>query len=492
MPVEDASDLVKRLPSSEYIRQYFHRYASEAHLAGSPNDKAQAEWTRDQFIELGIKDTQIETYYPYLNTPKQRRLAIVDGPQELLYEAALQEEPVAEDGDDENSVPTFHGYSADGNVTGPVVYAAFGRPSDFQALATQGIKLQGTIALMRHGGGMSRGLKIKAAQEFGCIGALLYSDPQDDGPLHKRTTDGKPAQPYPNGPWRSSSSVERGTVHFLSIMPGDPLTPGYAATENATRISLNETDCIPKIPSLPISWEDAHPLLKATHSFGVQDLGDGYFSGPSEALVNLVNLNDYKTAPVWNVIGRIPGNEEPHRAVILGNHRDAWGFGGADPSSGSAALMELARVLGLLVDQGWRPRRTIILASWDAEEYGTVGSVEWVEDHKAWLTDEAVAYINVDVAVTGPHFTAQSSPILNQLLYEVTDEVIDPRTSMSVLQAWKADRQHAAEYGELATALARPLGAGSDYVGFMSHVGVSSLTMSFRGDYGVYHSNYDG
>ncbi|KAI7855031.1 hypothetical protein BDC45DRAFT_440060 [Circinella umbellata] len=501
--MNDIKLLLKGLPSSEYIREYFHHYASVTHLAGSPNDKDQAEWTRDKFIEFGIEDTQIETYYPLLNHPVKRRLAIVEGPQELLYEAKLQETSgTAEDITDENHVPTFHAYSADGNVTGPVVYVNYGRLEDFQTLSNQGLNFTHTIALIRNGH-VSRGLKIRAAEMFGCIGALLYSDPFDDGPIDKETEGGIPGQAYPSGPWRSASSVERGTVHYLSIHPGDPLTPGYAATENATRLELEDSDAVPHIPSLPISWSDAKPLLKATENFGLRSeqgaqgglVGINYFSGPSQAQVNLVNMNEYKVSPIWNVIGRIQGSDEPNRAIIIGNHRDAWGYGAADPSSGSAVMLELVRVFGIMREQGWRPRRTIIVASFDAEEFGTVGSTEWVEDHKDWLSEEAVAYINVDTAVTGPNFDAQASPLLSQLLYEVTQDVIDPRTSKTVYEAWKArhEKETANSLGpdDLAYPMARPLGAGSDYVAFQNHVGISSLNMRFQGDYGVSHSNYD-
>ncbi|KAI9494175.1 hypothetical protein BDB00DRAFT_762385 [Zychaea mexicana] len=497
--------LLKGLPSSQYIREYFHHYASVTHLAGSANDQAQAVWTRDKFIEFGIEDTQIETYYPLMNYPIKRRLAIVDGPQELLYEAKLQETPVAEDATQRDGrIPTFHAYSADGNVTGHVVYVHYGRLEDFNFLSSQGLNFTDTIALIRNGM-VSRGLKIRAAEMFGCSGVLLYSDPSDDGPANKETDDGVPALAYPNGPWRSASSVERGTVHYLSVYPGDPLTPGYAATENATRLEMEQARALPRIPSLPISWSDAKPLLKATETFGLRSeqsgwqgglVGVNYYSGPSEAKVNMVNLNEYKIAPIWNVVGRIQGSEEPNRAIIIGNHRDAWGYGAADPSSGSAVMLELVRVLGIMLEQGWQPRRTIIVASWDAEEFGTVGSTEWVEDHKDWLSEEAVAYINVDTAVTGPNFDAQSSPLLMQLLYEITDEVIDPHTSKTVFEAWKARHQKETagkgmEPDELAFPMAKPLGAGSDFVAFQDHVGISSLNLKFKGDYGVSHSNYD-
>ncbi|KAI7851318.1 hypothetical protein BDC45DRAFT_516272, partial [Circinella umbellata] len=517
IPFEDASDTIKRIPSSDSIREFFHYYASEPHLAGSHADKRQADWTRDKFEEFGISNATIETYYPWLNVPKTRRLAIVSGPEEFLYEAKLEEDPVPNDPSTShpNAIPTFHGYSADGNVTGSVVYVNYGRLNDFQFLAARGVNFTGTIALMRHGV-IARGLKVRSAEKFGCIGALLYSDPMEDGPFNKESDDGEPSESYPDGPWRSPSSVERGTVQYMSILPGDMLTPGYAATENATRLDPEEAYGMPKIPSLPISWSDALPLFQAMEGLGLKGEIDwlgglcevNYYSGPSVAQVNLVNINDYKVKPVWNVIGKIEGAAEPHRAVIIGTHRDAWGFGGAESSSGSAVLLELARTFGLLLERGWQPRRTIILASWDGQGYGSIGSTEWVEDNKSWLDDEAVVYINVDQAVTGPHFAAQSTPLLNQLIFDVTKEVWDPRTSMSVYDAWKQDRETMAvvdtqkkkhkkhhEDEEPITAplvkMIDPLGGGSDYMAFFDHLGIASMSISFNGDYGVYHSNYD-
>ncbi|CAO3597487.1 unnamed protein product [Absidia cylindrospora] len=514
-PLDGPEEWIKGLPSSDSIKGFFHTYASEAHLAGSEKDRHLAEWTRDMFVKFGLTNTSIETYWPLLNYPKSRSLSLIaDDNNATLFDASLKED------DDPNATPTFHGYSGDGDVTAPVVYVNFGTISDFQYLHDNDIDVKGTIALVRSGG-ISRGLKVRAAEQFGCVGVLIYTDPA------AQPSDG---DSFPNGPWRSSSSVERGTVHYLSKLAGDPSTPGYPSLENTTRILLNETDSVPHIPSLPISWTDATPFLNATHQLGLQNPewqgaipNIGYFSGPSKQLAHLVNINDYQVKPIWNVIGRIDGTEEPDRVILLGNHRDAWSYGAADPSSGSASLLELVRVFGVLMETGWRPRRTIMFASWDAEEYGSVGSTEWVEHHKEWLDDVAVAYLNVDMAVTGPHFGAHASPLLHRLLYEVTGTVIDPSTSLPVLEAWaaanaenhfnqwaqstddneddtptpdlpepmKKHHHHHHHKKEPELSLINPLGAGSDYVAFFHHVGISSLSMGFHGDYGVYHSNDD-
>ncbi|KAI8140061.1 hypothetical protein BJV82DRAFT_624979 [Fennellomyces sp. T-0311] len=494
-----AEKLFLDLPSRDNIREYLKVYTSEAHLAGTESDKRQAEWTKDKFIELGIEDTRIDTYYTLLNYPLQRRVALVSGPEEFQYEAELREDVVDEDETSKNPdvVPAFHGFSKNGSVTGPVVYANYGSLEDFQYLADQGINLTGTIALMRYGDTL-RGLKVRAAEQYGCVGALVYSDPIQDGPLNKEGYPyTSPPEAYPDGPWRPSSSIQRGAVQHLSLVAGDPTTPGWASTKDAPRIHPEDSPALPKIPSLPLSYRDALPLLKATQGRGVRGENDwaggsedvDYYSGPTEGSVELVNIVDYKITPIWDVVGVIKGTEEPEKAVVLGNHRDAWVFGAVDPSSGSAALLELAGTFGKLLKQGWKPARTIVLASWDAEEYGLIGSVEWVEDHREWLSKEGLAYINVDIAVSGPHFTVQASPSLNKLLYEVTSNVVDLRTNRTVYEDW-------AEHTNRTMApSSKPyigeLGSGSDFVPFLDHLGIASITMEFDGDYGVYHTNYD-
>ncbi|CAO3620501.1 unnamed protein product [Mucor hiemalis] len=493
--LSNAEKLILELPSNQSVHDYLKKYTSVAHLAGTENDKQQAEWTRDQFESFGL-DAKIDTYWPLLNYPISHRFAIISGPKKFRYEAKLTEDPVAEDetSKDPNVIPTFHGYSKNGTVTGRVVYANYGRVQDFQFLKDQGIELEGTIALVRYGGSF-RGLKVRAAEVFGCAGVLIYSDPIDDGPLNKDESNGNPAESYPKGPWRSKSSAQRGSVQYLSLVAGDPLTPGYAATEHADRIKPEDSPGLAKIPSLPLSWEDALPILQATQGLGVkggEDWAGGleeveYFSGPTEGEAILINHVENKITPIWNVIARIPGTKEADKAIILGNHRDAWVYGAVDPSSGSASLLELARVFGEILKTGWRPKRTIILASWDAEEYGLVGSTEWVEDNKEWLDKEGTVYVNVDTAVSGPHFGAEASPSLSRLLYSITSEITDPRTQGSVYDAWSTDSKVRGN--------SRPpvgqLGSGSDFVGFLDHVGIASINLGFGGDYGVYHSNYD-
>ncbi|CDH55564.1 glutamate [Lichtheimia corymbifera JMRC:FSU:9682] len=486
------------LPVAENMREYLRHYTSEAHLAGSEGDKRLAEWTRDKFIEFGITNSSLETYYPLLNYPVKHRFGIVSGPEEFQYEATLTEDVVDEDETSHTPdvVPSFHGYSKNGTARGPVVYANYGRVEDFQYLVDQGIELNGTIALVRYGGAV-RGLKIRAAAQFGCVGTLIYSDPLDDGPIDKEGYPHvNPAKSYPEGPWRPESSVQRGSVSYISFASGDPLTPGYAATKDAPRLKQEDLNSLPNIPSLPLSYRDALPLLKATQGRGVQN-GDwaggledvGYFSGPTEGEAILENIVDYKVTPIWNVIGTIEGSVEPDRVVVLGNHRDAWVYGAVDPNSGSATMLELARTFGELLKTGWRPARTIVLASWDGEEYGLIGSTEHTEDHKEWLSKNGVAYINVDVAVSGPNFGAGASPSLNQLLYDVTSLVEDPLTGGNVYDAWHKFTNFTVE--PAAKPYVNDLGSGSDFVGFLNYIGMASISIDFSGDYGVYHSVYD-
>ncbi|KAI8086318.1 uncharacterized protein BX664DRAFT_335510 [Halteromyces radiatus] len=487
--LDNPEEWIKELPSSDSIKNFVHSYASNVHLAGSEKDRQLAEWTLEKWMEFGISSASIETYWPLLNLPISRKLSLLSSEKVSLFDATLDEKGDAN--------PTFHGYSGDGNVTAPVTYVNYGTLEDFQLLHDNNITVNGTIALVRSGF-IPHGLKVRAAQHFGCLGVLVYTDPSD------QPSDG---DTFPNGPWRSSSSVERDTVLYSSLLVGDPSTPGYASVENATHLLLNETNTVPHIPSLPISWDDATPFLKATEPFGIKVPewkgsipNVDYCSGPSQLLVHMVNINEYKPTPVWNVIGRIDGTEEPDRVILLGNHRDAWSYGAADPSSGAASLLETVRVFGVLLKNGWRPRRTIMFASWDAGAYGSIGSTEWVEHHKEWLDDVAVAYIDVGMAVSGTKFTAQSSPLLHRLLYDVTSSVVDPKTSLSVLEAWSLSSNTSYLHDENTLtmkkkenefSLIEPLDAESDYAAFFHHIGISSMSIGFRGDYDVRHSHED-
>jgi N-acetylated-alpha-linked acidic dipeptidase len=278
-----------------------------------------------------------------------------------------------------NRIPTFHGYSASGNVTGEFVYVGRGQQADFNRLQALGVDLKGKIAVAKYGGPF-RGLKVKNSQEHGLIGTVIFSDPSDDG----NVTEAKGVKAYPNGPARNPTAVQRGSVQFLSIYPGDPTTPGYTSKQDSPR--ADRSNSVPRIPSLPISWPDAQPILQALNGFGTNGTavnrtgwvgaipGVTYSTGQgSKATLSLSNVMEDKYTPIWDAIGIINGTNEDE-VIIVGNHRDAWILGGAaDPNSGSAVLVELAKAFGKLTATGWKPTRTIVLASWDAEEYGLVG-----------------------------------------------------------------------------------------------------------------------
>ncbi|KAJ1666957.1 Vacuolar protein sorting-associated protein 70 [Coemansia sp. RSA 1646] len=485
--------------STDRLRENLQYYTSGTHVAGI--NHTQAIYTRDYFSHQGI-DAKIVEYYPWMNYPVDQRVALFNATtHEVLYEASLKEDPVPGDtaSDDSNNLPPFHGYSADGNVTGQLVYANYGSLEDFKILAEAGISVKDKIVLVRYGG-MFRGIKVQAASLQGARGVLIYSDPADDG-YEKGNV-------YPEGPWRSESSFQRGSVSLIQVYPGDPLTPGYPAKKNADRINPKDAKNLNHIPSIPLSYRDALPLLQALQGHGrntseldgdwvggLISKGVEYWTGPSAQMVNLLNQVEYKTVPIQNVIGRIKGWEDPDRAVIIGNHRDAWCAGASDPSSGSAALLELARVFGELGKLGWRPRRSIILASWDAEEYGMVGSTEWVEENIDWLRANAVGYVNVDIAVGGDVFEVSASPVFKDLLYKVAKQVTYPGSNETLYDAWL---QSALDGTTSQSDIAKdkrprviPLGSSSDYTAFMAHAGISSIDMGFGGSMGTYHSNYD-
>ncbi|KAI8382960.1 hypothetical protein BD560DRAFT_364536 [Blakeslea trispora] len=469
MSSKDLIDLLQSIPSVQSIEHYQVHYASQTRLAGSKSDRLLAEWTRDAWIDFGITDTQIEVYYPTLNLPTQRRAALYNDNEELIYEAKLQVLDV-----NGHILPAFHAYSADGNVTAPIVYVDYGRRGDFQYLTIRGVKPEGAIALMRAGGDITHSMKIKMAQEFKCVGALVFSDPEDKDTLRS-----------------SFDLTKHNSAQFISLHAGDPFTPGVAATKNATSIPIQEAVSMPKIPSLPISFEDAQFLLNHTYGYGIQKAGDTrYFSGPSKSKVNLINMNKYKKKPIWNVIGRIKGEVEPDRCIILGSHRDAWTNDAVNHSSGSAVLTELARTLGVLLKKGWKPKRTIVIASWDAGEYGSIGSVEWVEDHKEWLRNEAIAYLNIDYAVSGKDFDAQASPLLNRLLRQAAEQTPYPHTNQNVYDVWKHQKKQNAPFyltsliqdKHKKTCLSDIPNTDSDHLAFFHHLGIASLSIGFRGN----------
>ena len=380
--------------------------------------------------------------------------------------------------------PVFHGHSRAGNVTGPLVYANYGSREDFRSLEQRGINLTGTIALVRYYGSQGdRALKVKAAELAGAVGCLIYSDPSEDG--------FKKGEVWPVGRWRPSDSVQRGAVSLMSWVIGDVLTPGFASTKDAKRVSTENNAGLVNIPSLPLAWRDAQKLLQSIKGHGekVEDnwVGgvpevDEWWSGDQRSpIVRLANEQDEEERqPIWNVLGKITGLERQAKSIIVGNHRDSWCFGAADPGSGTAILLEVVHIFSELFQLGWRPLRTIQFASWDGEEYNLIGSTEWVEDHIDDLRRNAMAYLNIDAAVTGTEFHAAASPMFQRALLRVLDRTADPIENQTLRYLW--DKSHKRLGG---------LGAGSDYVAFQDLAGTSSIDMSFQGPGFPYHSCYD-
>lgn len=469
---DDLVTILRETPNREIARQWSRYYTSGPHLAGK--NLSQALWTKEKWMEFGIDNSLIIDYDVYLNYPKDHRLALLekkgkgsatatddDTDWEIKYEASLEEDVLEEDASSRlyDRVPTFHGYSASGNVTAPYVFVNYGTFKDFEELQAANVDLQGKIALVKYGG-VFRGLKVKRAQELGMIGVVMYSDPGDDGDV----TEENGNKSYPEGPARQPSSVQRGSCQFLSksyqpskyfisltisgFAPGDPTTPGYPSKPGAPRQPVDHA--IPSIPSIPISYQDALPLLKALNGHGpkassfdkswqgggLEYKGVRYNIGPSpdNLALHLVNEQEYVTTPLWNVIGIINGTI-PDEVVVLGNHRDAWIAGGAgDPNSGSAAFNEVIRSFGAALKSGWKPLRTIVFASWDGEEYGLVGSTEWVEEYLPWLSASTVAYLNVDVGTQGPHFRLSAAPLLEKVVVDTSKRFVYVMGNADLLQ----------------------------------------------------------
>lgn len=483
----------RAIPDPARLRAAMERLSARPHHVGSPYGKANAEWLRDQFASWGW-DARIEEYQVLFPTPRERRLELLEPTRftARLEEPTLREDPASSQRAEQ--LPGYNSYSADGDVTAPLVYVNYGVPADYEELDRRGISVQGAIVIARYGGSW-RGIKPKLAAEKGAIGCIIYSDPRDDGYAQ--------GEVYPAGPWRPRDGVQRGSVLDLPVAPGDPLTVGTGATVDARRIDRSAAATIMKIPVLPVSWGDAQPLLAALGGEVVPEAWRGalpitYRTGPGPARVRLKLEFNWTLAPVYNVIATLRGAEFPDEWVVRGNHHDGWVNGAEDPISGMIAELEEARALGELVKQGWRPRRTIVYAAWDAEEPALLGSTEWAEHHADALRARAVLYLNTDGNGRG-FLGAGGSHSLERLVNEVARAVDDPEARVSVwsrAQAARirygtpAQRREARERGDLRI---DALGSGSDFTPFLQHLGVATLNVGFGGEDGggIYHSIYD-
>ena len=482
------------LIEAKNIGEYMRVMSARPHHLGSPYGKQNAEWILARFKDWGW-DARIESYDVLFPTPKERVVELL-GP--TPFKATLQEPPVSVDptsSQQAEQLPSFNVYSIDGDVTGPLVYVNYGRPSDYEELARRGISVKGAIVIARYGQSW-RGIKPKVAAEHGAIGCLIYSDPREDG----FSVDGV----FPDGPMRNRDGVQRGSVMDMPTYPGDPLTPNVGATPSAKRLDIKDVTTLTKIPVLPISYGDAQPLLAALGGPVVPGDWRGalpitYRFGPSTARVHLKLAFDWSLKRANNVIARLPGSTYPDEWIIRGNHHDAWVNGAQDPGSGMSAELEEARALGELVKRGWRPKRTIVYAAWDGEEQGLLGSTEWVEDHQQELRQKAAVYINSDGNGRG-FLNAGGSHVLEGFLNNVARDIDDPETKESVWKRMQARALVGAAPGPRGEIRSRAdlrisaLGSGSDYSPFLQHAGIPSLNLSFSGldeADGIYHSIYD-
>jgi N-acetylated-alpha-linked acidic dipeptidase len=471
-------DRLLAAPSPERARQTLRTLTAKPHLAGTPEDYATALYVRDELQRAGF-DVELVEYEVYLPRPKSRRVEMT---APTKYRCALTEPALPEDPDSASplAVPTFAAWSPSAKVEAPVVYVNYGLPRDYEVLEKLGVSVRGKIALARYGE-CYRGVKAQVAQEKGAVGLLVYSDPKDDGYVQGKT--------YPDGPWRTDNCVQRGSYRAFTQPPGDPLTPGRPAKKGTPRLAPKDAG-LPRIPIQPLSYRDALPILEslrgpAAPKEWIGGLPIEYRIGNGETRVRMTLTMDYRLRTIWNVIGTLTGKDYPDEWILLGNHRDAWVYGAVDPSSGTTALLEVARAFGELRKTGWQPRRTIKLCSWDAEEYGLIGSTEWVEEHLAELREKAVCYLNVDSAVSGDNFRASAVPSLWSVTKAVLRDVPDASGTRSLYDNWRAQDPQAPEvrFGKL--------GSGSDYAPFLQIAGIACLDMASTGSYGVYHSTYD-
>lgn len=480
------------IPDAANIRRYMDELAAEPHVAGSPRSHANAEIIAARLRQWGYK-VDLERFDVLLPYPTVRQLEIISPKP---HRARLAEPPVPGDPttSQTDQIPTYNAYSGSGDVTGEVVYANYGTPEDYDWLAKQGISVRGRIVLTRYGK-IWRGLKPKLAQERGAVGCLIYSDPREDGYFEADT--------YPAGPMRPEYGVQRGSVMDMILYPGDPLTPGYASVPGAKRLAISEAKTILKIPVLPISYGDASPLLQQLKGPVVPPSWRGalpltYHAGSGPTRVHLKADFDWSTKPIYDVVATLPGSDADEEWIIAGNHHDAWVNGADDPISGASALLETARTLGQLQKNGWKPRRTVTIAFWDAEEFGLVGSTEWVEKHADEVRKHAAVYLNSDNTGKG-WLNVEGSHTLEAFAADVAGSVPQPGTSVSTAEYFihhpasdMQDTPFNPPHSDSRFTI-NALGGGSDFQGFLDHLGVATLNAAFEGQTksGIYHSIYD-
>jgi N-acetylated-alpha-linked acidic dipeptidase len=489
------------VPDPKLAEEHLRTLTQAPHMAGTPEDKATADYVAQKFRDGGL-DTEIVEYKVWINYPSEISVELT-APAGVEMHGPTREHVDGDPYDDDpRVVMPFNGMSPSGDAEAEVVYANYGTPEDFEKLEKLNVDVRGKIVVVRYGQNF-RGVKEFIAQEHGAAGVIIYSDPYDDG--------WRKGDKYPDGPWRPDTGVQRGSVGYMFEFPGDPTTPGFASLPTlpeSKRVSPEHSAQMPKIPVTPLSYHDATPILQ---NLGGPDsprewqgaLPFTYHVGPGPARVKMHLKQDFQFRSLWDVIGRVRGSELPDEWVVAGNHRDAWVYGAVDPNSGTAAMLESVHGVGELLKSGWKPKRTMIFASWDGEEEGLMGSTEWAEQHESDLAG-APAYFNMDVAVSGPKFGASAVPSLKQFLRDVAKAVPGAKGG-TVYEAWqKVDKAASSaqspaddENRRMPSASVKgdvpvgDLGSGSDYSSFQQHLGVPSTDISSTGPYGVYHSVFD-
>ena len=491
------------VPDAKLAREHLRILTQAPHLAGTPEDKATADYVAQKFREAGL-ETEIVEYKVWFNYPSEISVDIT-APSNVVMHGPRREQVQGDPFQDNAQVVVpYNAMSPSGDAEAEVVYANYGSPEDFKKLEQMKIDVRGKIVLVRYGQNF-RGVKAFVAQEHGAAGVIIYSDPYDDG-WHK-------GDKYPDGPWRPDSGAQRGSIGYMFQFAGDPTTPGVASLPTlpeSQRTPPEKSEQLPTIPTTPLSYADAWPILE--HLGGPDSPRDWqgslpftYHVGPGPVKVKIHLKQDYQYRTIWDVIGRIAGVEIPNQWIVAGNHRDGWVYGAVDPNSGTAAMLESVHGVGELLKSGWKPKRTIVFGSWDAEEQGLIGSTEWGEEHAGDLAN-AAAYFNMDVAVSGPKFNASSVPSLKQFIRDLSKSVSSPKGG-TVYDAWRyatqpspggvpgEDSSGSNYRGPAAQAKADvpigDLGSGSDYTVFLQHLGVPATDVGSTGPYGVYHSVFD-
>lgn len=475
------------VPDPRRAEEYMRVLTSAPHVAGTPEDKKTADYVARLFRDWGF-DVEIAEYRVWMNYPAEVSVDITAPAGVVMHGPSKEHVDGDPYQDDPRVMPPFNGYSPSGDVEAEVVYVNYCRPDDFTKIKDLGVDVRGKIVVCRYGENF-RGVKAYMVQETGAAGLLMYSDPMDDGYFR--------GDVYPNGPWRPATGVQRGTVEYGFEHAGDPTTPGFPSLPDlpdSRRVRPEDSPDMPKVPTVPLSHKDASPILERLDGVETPREWQGalpftYHVGPGPVRVRMHVKQDYAYRTIWDIIARVRGTRWPEELVMAGNHRDAWAYGAVDPVSGTVAMLEAARGVGVLLRSGWRPKRTILFASWDAEEQGLVGSTEWLEQHENEL-NRAVAYFNSDTGGVGPNFRASAVPSLRPFLRDIARSVPSPKGG-TLYDAWKAAGRRAPTPDAHDEPRVGDLGSGSDFTAFLDHSGVPATDVRSSGNYGVYHSVFD-